>query len=138
MVPLQAEFYALEGLSHLMETVERVRERFNPDLELMGIVLTMMDKRNTLSRQVADNVRDYFGDKVYDTTIPRNVRISEAPSHGLPAIVYDMHCAGSQAYIHLAREIIRREKAAADAAKKAAAPAPDVPAAAMTPDEEKA
>lgn len=110
MVPLQAEFYALEGLSHLMDTVERVRERFNPDLDLMGIVLTMMDKRNTLSRQVADNVRDYFGDKVYETTIPRNVRISEAPSHGLPAIVYDMHCPGSQAYIHLAREIIRREK----------------------------
>lgn len=110
LVPLQCEFYALEGLSHLMSTVERVRERFNPDLALMGIVLTMVDKRNTLARQVADEVRDYFGDKVYDTVIPRNVRISEAPSHGLPAIVYDMHCTGSQAYIHLAREIIRREK----------------------------
>ncbi len=113
LVPLQCEFYALEGLSHLMSTVERVRERFNPDLALMGIVLTMVDKRNTLARQVADEVRDYFGDKVYDTVIPRNVRISEAPSHGLPAIVYDMHCTGSQAYIHLAREIIRREKTAA-------------------------
>lgn len=110
LVPLQCEFFALEGLSHLMSTVERVRERFNPDLALMGIVLTMVDKRNTLARQVADEVRDYFGDKVYDTVIPRNVRISEAPSHGLPAIVYDMHCSGSQAYIHLAREIIRREK----------------------------
>lgn len=110
LVPLQCEFYALEGLSHLMSTVDRVRERFNPDLALMGIVLTMVDKRNTLARQVADEVRDYFGDKVYDTVIPRNVRISEAPSHGLPAIVYDMHCTGSQAYIHLAREIIRREK----------------------------
>lgn len=110
LVPLQCEFYALEGLSHLMSTVDRVRERFNPDLDLMGIVLTMVDKRNTLARQVADEVRDYFGDKVYDTVIPRNVRISEAPSHGLPAIVYDMHCTGSQAYIHLAREIIRREK----------------------------
>ncbi len=115
LVPLQCEFYALEGLSHLMSTVERVRERFNPDLALMGIVLTMVDKRNTLARQVADEVRDYFGDKVYDTVIPRNVRISEAPSHGLPAIVYDMHCTGSQAYIHLAREIIRREKIEAQA-----------------------
>lgn len=113
LVPLQCEFYALEGLSHLMSTVERVRERFNPDLALMGIVLTMVDKRNTLARQVADEVRDYFGDKVYDTVIPRNVRVSEAPSHGLPAIVYDMHCSGSQAYIHLAREIIRREKSGA-------------------------
>lgn len=120
LVPLQCEFYALEGLSHLMSTVERVRERFNPDLALMGIVLTMVDKRNTLARQVADEVREYFGDKVYDTVIPRNVRISEAPSHGLPAIVYDMHCTGSQAYIHLAREIIRREKIDAQEKQKLA------------------
>jgi len=120
LVPLQCEFYALEGLSHLVNTIERVREAFNDDLELMGIVLTMYDKRNNLANQVADNVREFFGDKVYDTVIPRNVRISEAPSFGLPAIVYDMSCTGSQAYIHLAREILKRQKAA-DAAAKAAA-----------------
>ena len=110
LVPLQCEFYALEGLSHLMTTIDKVRETFNENLDLMGVVLTMFDRRNSLSKQVADNVRDYFGDRVYDTVIPRNVRISEAPSHGLPAIVYDMTCTGSQAYIHLAREIIKKER----------------------------
>jgi len=111
LVPLQCEFFALEGLSHLVKTIERVKASFNPGLELMGVVLTMYDKRNNLSNQVADNVRGHFGDKVYETIIPRNVRISEAPSFGLPAIVYDMKCSGSQAYIHLAREILKREEA---------------------------
>jgi chromosome partitioning protein len=111
LVPLQCEFFALEGLSHLVNTIERVRASFNNKLELMGIVLTMFDKRNNLSNQVSDNVRQHFGDKVYDTVIPRNVRISEAPSFGLPAIVYDMSCNGSQAYIQLAKEILKRDKA---------------------------
>lgn len=123
IVPMQCEFYALEGLSHLVNTIDRVRQSFNPRLELEGIVMTMYDKRNQLSRQVADNVRTHFEDIVYDTVIPRNVRVSEAPSHGLPAIIYDMHCAGSQAYLHLAREVIKREKqrAAQQAAAEAAA-----------------
>ena len=110
LVPLQCEFFALEGLSHLVNTIERVRSSFNAKLELMGIVLTMFDKRNNLSNQVSDNVREHFGDKVYDTVIPRNVRISEAPSFGLPAIVYDMNCNGSQAYIQLAKEILKRDR----------------------------
>lgn len=109
LVPMQCEFFALEGLSHLTKTIERVRNTFNPKLELQGIVLTMFDKRNNLAVQVADNVREYFKDKVYETVIPRNVRVSEAPSFGLPAIVYDMKCPGSQAYIYLAREILRAE-----------------------------
>lgn len=128
LVPLQCEFYALEGLSHLVNTIERVRDAFNDKLELQGIVLTMYDKRNNLSNQVADNVRDFFGEKVYETVIPRNVRISEAPSFGLPAIVYDMACTGSQAYIHLAREMLKREKALRDAALKEMAAAEGVPA----------
>ena len=110
IVPLQCEFYALEGISHLVKTVERVRNSFNPDLALQGIVLTMYDKRNNLSFQVEHDVRDHFGDVVYDTVIPRNVRVSEAPSFGLPAIVYDMTCSGSQAYLRLAKELLRREK----------------------------
>jgi len=110
IVPLQCEFFALEGLSHLVHTIERVRNSYNKGLELMGVVLTMFDKRNKLSTEVSENVRAHFGDKVYETVIPRNVRISEAPSFGLPAIVYDMNCSGSQAYIQLAREILRREK----------------------------
>jgi len=109
LVPLQCEFFALEGLSHLMKTIERVRKVFNPILEIQGIVLTMFDKRNNLSEQVSNDVREYFGDKVYNTVIPRNVRVSEAPSHGLPVLMYDMQCAGSQAYLHLAGEVLRRE-----------------------------
>ncbi len=110
VVPLQCEFYALEGLSHLVKTIERVRKSFNPDLDIHGVVLTMFDGRNNLSNMVASDVREHFGDKVYETVIPRNVRLSEAPSFGLPAIVYDMKSPGAQAYIHLAREVIRREK----------------------------
>jgi chromosome partitioning protein len=110
VVPLQCEFFALEGLSQLLKTIERVRANLNPSLEIQGIVLTMFDKRNKLSDQVADDVRAHMGDKVYKTVIPRNVRISEAPSHGLPALVYDLRCAGSQAYIKLAGELIQRER----------------------------
>ena len=122
VVPLQCEFYALEGLSHLTKTIERVRKRFNPDLEIEGVVLTMYDPRNNLSGMVADDVRNYFGDKVYQTVIPRNVRVSEAPSYGLPAIVYDMKCAGAKAYINLAKEVIYNNGGALDkyAASKAA------------------
>ena len=110
IVPLQCEFFALEGLSLLIKTIERVRGTLNPTLEIQGVVLTMFDKRNRLSDQVAQDVRDYLGDKVYETVIPRNVRVSEAPSHGKPALIYDYRCAGSQAYIKLASEVIRREK----------------------------
>ena len=109
-MPLQCEFYALEGLSMLLKTIERVRRVFNPSLEIQGVVLTMADQRNNLSEQVAADVREHLGEKVYETVIPRNVRVSEAPSHGLPALVYDLRCAGSQAYIHLAGEVIRRER----------------------------
>lgn len=111
LVPLQCEFYALEGLSHLVRTVERIKRTFNTKLEIQGLVLTMFDKRNSLCDLVASDVRQHFGDKVYDTVIPRNVRISEAPSHGKPVILYDFRCAGAQAYIHLAGEVIRREQA---------------------------
>ena len=110
IVPLQCEFYALEGLSHLTKTVERVRKQFNPKLDIQGVVLTMYDQRNNLTAMVERDVRTYFGEKVYKTVIPRNVRLSEAPSFGLPAIVYDMKCAGAQAYIHLASEMIKRER----------------------------
>ena len=110
IVPLQCEFFALEGLSQLLKTIERVRANLNPELDIQGIVLTMFDKRNRLSDQVAADVRAHMGDKVYKTVIPRNVRISEAPSHGLPALVYDLRCPGSQAYIKLAGEMIQREK----------------------------
>jgi len=112
LVPLQCEFFALEGISHLIKSIERIRKGFNPGLELQGIVLTMFDKRNNLSDQVAADVREYFGDKVYKTVIPRNVKVSEAPSYGRPVLVYDMACAGSQAYLHLAGEVIRRERKA--------------------------
>lgn len=111
VVPLQCEFFALEGLSHLVKTIERVRKNYNPKLEIHGVVLTMFDQRNNLSGMVASDVRKHFGDKVYETIIPRNVRVSEAPSFGLPAIVYDMRCPGAQAYIHLAREVLKRERA---------------------------
>ncbi len=109
LVPLQCEFFALEGVSHLVKTIERVRRSFNSRLEIQGIVLTMFDKRNRLSELVANDVRAHFGDRVFRTVIPRNVRISEAPSHGRPVLVYDTHCAGSQAYIHLAGEVLRRD-----------------------------
>ena len=110
LVPLQCEFYALEGLSQLMKTIERVRKVFNPDLDIQGVVLTMFDRRNNLSEMVAADVRDHLGDKVYRTVIPRNVRVSEAPSHGLPVLLYDMKCAGARAYIHLASEVMKRER----------------------------
>lgn len=110
LVPLQCEFFALEGLSQLLKTVERVKANLNPRLTIHGIVLTMFDRRNSLSGQVADDVRSFLGDKVYDTVIPRNVRISEAPSHGKPVLLYDSTCSGSEAYIKLASEIIRRER----------------------------
>jgi chromosome partitioning protein len=110
LVPLQCEFFALEGISHLMRTVDRVRRAFNPNLDIQGIVLTMFDKRNKLSDLVASDVRAHFGEKVYETVIPRNVRISEAPSHGRPVLIYDFGCAGSQAYLHLAGEVLRRER----------------------------
>jgi chromosome partitioning protein len=110
LVPLQCEFFALEGLSHLLKTVERVRKHLNPRLEVQGIVLTMFDARNNLSEMVAADVRGFIGDKVYSTVIPRNVRVSEAPSHGKPVLLYDWRCTGSQAYIRLAREILHREE----------------------------
>ena len=109
LVPLQCEFFALEGMSHLVKTIERIRKAFNPTLDIQGIVLTMFDKRNNLSDQVANDVREYFGDVVYKTIIPRNVRVSEAPSHGRPVLVYDMRCAGSKAYLSLAGEVLKRE-----------------------------
>jgi chromosome partitioning protein len=109
LVPLQCEFYALEGLSHLIHTIERVKRHLNPRLEIQGIVLTMFDKRNNLSDLVAADVRGHLGVKVYDTVIPRNVRVSEAPSHGKPVLLYDLRCPGAQAYVHLAGEVLRRE-----------------------------
>ena len=108
LVPLQCEFYALEGLSQLMRTIERVQRALNPRLELQGVVLTMYDQRNNLCDLVAADVRRHFGAKVFDTVIPRNVRIAEAPSHGKPVLIYDHGCAGSQAYIRLAAEVLRR------------------------------
>jgi chromosome partitioning protein len=108
LVPLQCEFFALEGLSQLLTTVERIRTRFNPGLSILGVALTMYDKRNRLTEQVAQDVRAVLGHVVFDTVIPRNVRLSEAPSHGLPALIYDHRCVGSQAYIQLARELIGR------------------------------
>ena len=110
LVPLQCEFFALEGLTQLMRTVELVRGSLNPALEIQGVVLTMYDRRNSLSEQVASDVREHFGQKVYDTVIPRNVRVSEAPSFGKPELVYDLKCAGSQAYLKLAREVVVRER----------------------------
>jgi chromosome partitioning protein len=111
LVPLQCEFFALEGLSQLMKTVEQVKTTLNPTLSIHGIVLTMYDSRNNLSNQVVADVRQHMGSKVYETVIPRNVRISEAPSYGKPVLVYDLKCVGSEAYLRLATEIIQREKA---------------------------
>jgi len=108
LVPLQCEFYALEGLAQLMHTIERVQRGLNPGLALQGVLLTMYDRRNNLCDRVAADVRGHFGDKVYDTVIPRNVRVSEAPSHGLPVLLYDQRCSGSQAYVELAAEMLRR------------------------------
>jgi chromosome partitioning protein len=110
LVPLQCEFFALEGLSQLLKTVEQVRETLNPELTIHGVVLTMYDARNNLSGQVVADVREFMGRKVYDTIIPRNVRVSEAPSYGKPVLVYDLKCSGSEAYLRLATEIIQREK----------------------------
>ena len=112
LVPLQCEFYALEGLSQLMRTIERVQRALNPRLDLQGVLLTMYDQRNNLSDQVAADVRRHFGARVFDTMIPRNVRIAEAPSHGKPVLTYDHGCAGAQAYIRLATEVLRRSGAA--------------------------
>jgi chromosome partitioning protein len=113
LVALQAEFLALEGIGALTNTVERIKKRLNPKLHIAGIVLTMVDRRNTLSQQVEADVRGHFGELVFGTTIPRNVRIAEAPSHGLPVLIYDNACAGAQAYILLASEFIRRRRTAA-------------------------
>jgi len=110
LVPLQCEFFALEGLSQLLETVDQVRQTVNPKLDIQGIVLTMFDARNNLAQQVVNDVRAHLGEKVYHTLIPRNVRVSEAPSYGKPAILYDLKCAGSQAYLQLASEVIQRER----------------------------
>jgi chromosome partitioning protein len=110
LVPLQCEFFALEGLSQLLSTVDQVRTSLNPDLTIHGVVLTMFDPRNNLATQVVADVRQFMGDKVYDTVIPRNVRVSEAPSHGKPVLLYDLKCTGSQAYLKLASEVIQRER----------------------------
>jgi len=120
LVPLQAEFLALEGIGALRNTVERVKKALNPKLHIAGVVLTMVDRRMTLSQQVEADVRGHFGELVFGTTIPRNVRIAEAPSHGLPVLIYDNACAGSQAYILLASEFIRRRRTAAEAATQLA------------------
>ncbi|MBS0478518.1 MAG: ParA family protein [Proteobacteria bacterium] len=108
LVPLQCEFFALEGLSQLLSTVERIRSRFNPGLAILGVALTMYDRRNRLTEQVSADVRAVLGKVVFDTVIPRNVRLSEAPSHGVPALIYDYRCSGSEAYMALARELIGR------------------------------
>ncbi|HEV7600333.1 MAG TPA: ParA family protein [Bradyrhizobium sp.] len=110
LVPLQCEFFALEGLSQLLQTVEQVRSTLNPNLSIHGVVLTMFDSRNNLSNQVVADVRQFMGAKVYNTMIPRNVRISEAPSYGKPVLVYDLKCSGSEAYLKLATEVIQRER----------------------------
>lgn len=110
LVPMQAEFFALEGLSQLLRTIEQIRSTLNPRLTIQGVVMTMFDRRNSLSEQVLNDVRTTMGSLVYDTVIPRNVRLSEAPSYGKPALLYDLKCAGSQAYLRLATEVIRRER----------------------------
>ena len=118
LVPMQCEFYALEGLSHLVDTIERVRRALNQKLQIQGVVLTMYDRRNNLCDAVAADLRGHFGEKVYETVIPRNVRVSEAPSHGKPVLLYDHRCAGSQAYIHLAAEVLRRESSRMEASPR--------------------
>lgn len=121
LIPLQCEFYALEGLAHLLKTIKRVQANLNPVLTIHGVVLTMYDRRNKLTEQIEEDVRGFLGDDVYRTVIPRNVRMSEAPSHGVPALVYDLKCTGSQAYLKLARELIQREKQFAKKQAQAAA-----------------
>jgi chromosome partitioning protein len=116
LVPLQCEFFALEGLSQLLQTVERIRLAFNAELQILGVALTMFDRRNKLSQQVADDVRACLGRAVFETVVPRNVRLSEAPSHGLPALIYDLRCPGSEAYVRLARELMARLPRPAEAA----------------------
>jgi len=116
LVPLQCEFFALEGLSQLLQTVERIRLAFNPDLSILGVALTMFDRRNNLSAAVSEDVRACLGTAVFETVVPRNVRLSEAPSHGLPALIYDLKCPGSEAYVRLARELIGRLPQPAEAA----------------------
>lgn len=125
LVPLQCEFFALEGLSQLLHTIELVRGAHNTSLEIQGVVLTMYDRRNTLSKQVARDVRGFLGDKVYKTMIPRNVRVSEAPGFGKPVLIYDLQCAGSQAYLKLAQELVMRERRTARAAAKGGEKAQD-------------
>ncbi|TGW15302.1 ParA family protein [Candidatus Hepatobacter penaei] len=112
LIPLQCEFYALEGLSHLLKSIERIRARINPRLDIQGIVLTMYQKRSLLNQQVALDTQEHLGHKVYKTLVPRNIRVSEAPSFGKPALLYDMHCSGSKAYLSLAQEFIQRERCA--------------------------
>jgi chromosome partitioning protein len=112
LVPLQCEFFALEGLSLLLRTVDRVRRSFNPEIEVQGVLLTMFDRRNNLAQQVATDVRSFLGKRVFETVIPRNVRVSEAPSHGMPVLLYDFRCPGAQAYVQLAGEVLRREQLA--------------------------
>ena len=109
IVPLQAEFFALEGLSQLMKTIDRVKIKLNPELEIRGVLLTMYDKRNKLSSEVDAEARKVFENKVYQTLIPRNVRLSEAPSHGLPVLIYDKYCAGSKSYLNFAEEFLKQE-----------------------------
>ena len=116
LVPLQTEFFALEGLSQLLQTIERIRARFNPELSILGVALTMFDRRNNLSQQVSEDVRACLGNAVFETVVPRNVRLSEAPSHGLPALIYDLRCSGSEAYVRLARELMVRLPQRAEAA----------------------
>ena len=111
LIPLQTEFYAMEGLSHLMRTIKLIQSGLNPELSIQGIVLTMYDRRNKFTEQIENEVREFFGEQVYQSVIPRNIRMSEAPSHGKPALIYDMNCAGSKAYIALARELLKRERA---------------------------
>ena len=120
LAPLQCEFFALEGIGHLVRTVERIRRSLNPRLHIAGIILTMMDRRNNLAVQVERDVRAHFGEVAFGTTIPRNVRVSEAPSHGLPVLIYDKDCVGSQAYILLAGELLRRRRLGIPASEKAA------------------
>ena len=110
LVPLQTEFFALEGITQLTKTIDRIKENLNPSLSIRGILLTMFDKRNKLSSQVDNEARKFFKDKVYQTVIPRNVRLSEAPSHGMPCVVYDKNCLGSKSYFNLAEEFITQSK----------------------------